>query len=101
MLRYRSCENTEYAYYMVSTAVKMYKALFSTTTVNQLIIGDFKDMVVSIPPLEEQQRIVSYIKDNTSWIENKIAMSKKQIDLLKEYKQSLITEVVTGKRKVC
>ena len=79
MLRYRSCENTEYAYYMVSTAVKMYKALFSTTTVNQLIIGDFKDMVVSIPPLEEQQRIVSYIKDNTSWIENKIAMSKKQI----------------------
>ena len=101
MLRYRSCENKEYAYYMVSTAVKMYKALFSTTTVNQLIIGDFKDMEVSVPPLEEQQRIVLYIKDNTSSLENRIATSIKQINLLKEYKQSLITEVVTGKRKVC
>jgi len=100
MLRYRSNENKEYAYYMVSTAVKMYKGLFSTTTVNQLVIGDFKDMMVSIPPLEEQKKIVSYIKDNTSWLEKRIDMSRKQIDLLKEYKQSLITEVVTGKRKV-
>ena len=101
MLRYRSCENKEYAYYMVSTAVKMYKGLFSTTTVNQLVIGDFKDMVVSVPPIEEQRKIVTYIKDNTSWIEKRIDMSRKQIDLLREYKQSLITEVVTGKRRVC
>lgn len=101
MLRYRSSENKEYAYYMVSTAVKMYKGLFSTTTVNQLVIGDFKDMVVSVPPIEEQLRIVAYIKEKTSWIENIIDTSRKQIDLLKEYKQSLITEVVTGKRKVC
>lgn len=101
MLRYRSCENKEYAYYMVSTAVKMYKGLFSTTTVNQLVISDFKDMVVSVPPIEEQRKIVTYIKENTSWIEKRIDMSRKQIDLLREYKQSLITEVVTGKRKVC
>ena len=51
--------------------------------------------------LDEQRRTVSYIINETSVYDKTIAKANRQIDLLKEYKQSLITEVVTGKRKVC
>lgn len=55
---------------------------------------------IPIPPISEQKQIVTYIEQQTSRIDSSIAKALRQIELLKEYKQSLITEVVTGKRKV-
>ena len=53
-----------------------------------------------IPPLSEQEQIVSYLDDITSQIDKTIDIEKKKIELLKEYRQSLISNVVTGKIKV-
>jgi type I restriction enzyme S subunit len=53
-----------------------------------------------IPPLPEQQQIVTYLDQRTKEIDDLIASEKKRIELLKEYRQSLISEVVTGKIKV-
>jgi type I restriction enzyme S subunit len=57
---------------------------------------------LSVPniPLSEQQQIVSYLDQKTKEIDDLIASEKKRIELLKEYRQSLISEVVTGKIKV-
>ncbi|MDA7762287.1 restriction endonuclease subunit S [Crocinitomicaceae bacterium] len=52
------------------------------------------------PPLNEQQQIVEYLDEQTGLIDNTISIEEKRIELLKEYCQSLISEVVTGKRKV-
>jgi type I restriction enzyme, S subunit len=52
------------------------------------------------PPLSEQQQIVEYLDEQTQLIDNTISIEEKRIELLKEYRQSLISEVVTGKRKV-
>ena len=52
------------------------------------------------PPLNEQQQIVDYLDEQTQLIDNTISIEEKRIELLKEYRQSLISEVVTGKRKV-
>jgi len=52
------------------------------------------------PPLNEQQQIVKYLDEQTQLIDKTISIEEKRIDLLKEYRQSLISEVVTGKRKV-
>ena len=52
------------------------------------------------PPLSEQQQIVEYLDEQTQKIDNTISIEEKRIELLKEYRQSLISEVVTGKRKV-
>ena len=52
------------------------------------------------PPLNEQQQIVEYLDEQTRLIDNTISIEEKRIGLLKEYRQSLISEVVTGKRKV-
>ena len=54
-----------------------------------------------IPPKEEQDFIVSYLKDKTDKIATQISSIEKQIENLNEYKQSLISDVVTGKVKVC
>lgn len=54
-----------------------------------------------VPPLREQEEIVEYIDRKIKPIDASIAKAKREIDLLKELKQSVITEAVTGKIKVC
>ena len=56
---------------------------------------------IVLPPLDEQRDIVAFLDKECAQYDTSIARANHQIDLLKEYKQSLITEVVTGKRKVC
>ena len=53
------------------------------------------------PPLSEQQAIAAYLDKRCGEIDRAIAKQQKRIELLQELKQSIITEVVTGKRKVC
>lgn len=55
---------------------------------------------VILPPLPEQEQIVSYLDHNTGEIDSTISTEKKKIELLKEYRQSLISSVITGKIKV-
>lgn len=55
---------------------------------------------IVLPPLKEQEEIVAFLDENCAKYDKAINKANHQIDLLKEYKQSLITEVVTGKRKV-
>ena len=53
-----------------------------------------------IPPLNEQNQIVEHLDSKTKEIDDLVQLEQKKIDLLKEYRQSLISEVVTGKIKV-
>jgi type I restriction enzyme, S subunit len=74
--------------------------LSGTTTIPDLNHGDFNSMRCLIPPLQEQQQIVEYLDEQTQLIDNTVSIEEKRIKLLKEYRQSLISEVVTGKLKV-
>lgn len=58
-------------------------------------------LIMPIPPLAEQQEIVNYIERETAKVDVAIDKAERQIALLQELRQSVITEVVTGKRKVC
>ena len=53
-----------------------------------------------IPPIEEQQAIVSYINDKTAKVVSLISELEAEIDYLKEYKQRLIADCVTGQVNV-
>lgn len=55
---------------------------------------------ILLPPLEEQNNIVQHVLSKTRKMEHDINLIQSEITLLREYKQSLISEVVTGKRKV-
>lgn len=60
-----------------------------------------KKLKVPVPPVSEQQAIVAHIEAETAKLDKLMSKANRQISLLQELKQSLITEVVTGKRKVC
>ena len=53
-----------------------------------------------IPPNNEQQAIVTYLEEKTAFIDKAIAVIEKEIELVSEYKTSLISSVVTGKVNV-
>ena len=55
---------------------------------------------VPVPPITEQHAIVSYITDRVSKIDSLIEKLNKEIECIKEYKQRLISDVVTGQIKV-
>lgn len=59
-----------------------------------------KNTYMYIPPLQEQQQIVDYLDKETTKIDKIINIESKRIVLLKEYRQSLISSVVTGKVRV-
>ncbi len=61
---------------------------------------DFRELPCLIPPLKEQKEIVKYLEIETQRIDKTISIEEKKVELLKEYKQSLISEVVTGKKRV-
>lgn len=54
-----------------------------------------------LPTKSEQHAIATYLDKKCASIDSSISKAQHQVALLQEYKQSLITEVVTGKRKVC
>ena len=55
-----------------------------------------KKIDVPLPPLDEQQAIVFYIEEKCQKIDTLITELQAEIDHLKEYKQRLIADVVTG-----
>lgn len=62
--------------------------------------SEFKRIHVPFPPLEEQQQIADFLDTKCSEIDAIIADKKRQLDILAEYKKSLIYEYVTGKKEV-
>ena len=72
----------------------------NATTIDVIYTGTLKDIYIPIPPISEQAAIASYLDHKCATIDTSISNAQHQIELLQEYKQSLITEVVTGKRKV-
>jgi type I restriction enzyme S subunit len=61
---------------------------------------EFLNMFLPLPSYPEQQQIVDCLDEQTQLIDKKITTEEKRIELLKEYRQSLVSEVVTGKKRV-
>ena len=87
---------------LYSDLLKDFNAYTSTgTTILHLYQNVFENMPLVVPSKKEQQEISDYLDKKTKSIDSSISKAQHQVDLLQEYKLSLITEVVTGKRKVC
>lgn len=56
-----------------------------------------KEILITIPPLIEQRKIIQYIDQETSNIDKLISKIQSSIDKLKEYRSALISAAVTGK----
>lgn len=61
---------------------------------------ELRCILLPVPPLEEQRRIVSFLSDRCNTIDSLISEKGALIADLESYKKALIFEIVTGKRKV-
>ena len=88
--------NTKYAYYyylnldFTKELLHLAKNLRHSLTEEQLGY-----VPVPLPPLPEQQAIADYLDDKCAQINNITATINEQIEVLKQYKKSVITEAVT------
>jgi type I restriction enzyme S subunit len=57
----------------------------------------FRRTPILLPPLDEQAGIARYLDQEASQIQTLVDKTKRALDLLKERRQALITQVVTGK----
>lgn len=96
------CDSPKYLYYILNSKVfSYYLGSFFTSTINQLTGSNFGNMkIVYVSDKLEQSKIVSYLDDKCSEIDTLIADKKRQLDILADYKKSLIYEYVTGKKEV-
>jgi type I restriction enzyme S subunit len=91
-------------YFYYQTVCEYFKKSFlveqtgsTTPTISQEKINGFP---ILIPSRQEQLQIVEHLDSKIIEIDDLVQLEQKKIDLLKEYRQSLISEVVTGKIKV-
>jgi type I restriction enzyme S subunit len=92
--------NNKFYYYWYLSSQEQLKLLGrggGQPNINKEMIKEFPSVKL---PLSEQEQIVSYLDHKTGEIDSTIDSEKKKIDLLKEYRQSLISSVITGKIKV-
>jgi type I restriction enzyme S subunit len=92
--------NKKYAYYMLSALTEYKKSDVHGSTMVHVTMESMNNSFITLPPFQEQCEIARYLDEKLkrlSEISNDIIS---EISLLREYKQSLISEVVTGKRKV-
>lgn len=62
--------------------------------------SEMKNIELPFPPLSEQEEIVAYLDEKTAKIDLLINKELQQIDHIKDLKQTLIADVVTGKVNV-
>jgi type I restriction enzyme S subunit len=101
MTIYRS-NYSRFMYWLLNSPIfESQSGLFLTSTINQLTVSTLQNMILPfVEDEEEQNQIVSFLDSKTKEIDDMISLEQRKIETLKEYRQSLISEVVTGKIKV-
>ena len=59
--------------------------------------GVIWNLWISLPPVSEQKRILSHIQETNKNIDQAITRTQREIELMREYRTRLISDVVTGK----
>lgn len=95
-------ETKEYLYYFLQSSLAQNQMTISLagTTIANLSLATVRNLKICLPSICEQQQIADYLDIKCSEIDALIADKKRQLDILADYKKSLIYEYVTGKKEV-
>lgn len=92
----------EYLLYSINSNVT--KEQFSERLVGigvpNLHLNVIENTNIIVYEISEQQKIVKYLNEKCSCIDDAILIKKKKLEMLADYKKSLIYEYVTGKKEV-
>ncbi len=101
-IRLKENENNKFVWYwLISSKIQeqMWVVAVQSAQPN-LSMENLGNFFIPYPSIKEQKEIVEYLDKNTKDIDDLVSMEQNKIELLKEYRQSLISEVITGKIKV-
>lgn len=90
--------NLRYFYYLAMCFD--YERYKTQTTLPSMTQSAYKNIGVPMPELVEQKHIVEYLDKKSHSIDQVVSLQKKLIELLRERKNIIINETVTGKVKV-
>ena len=86
------------SYFLNSEVFKNQSGLFLTATINQLTLDTLNNFLICFPTdAGEQAQIADFLDRKTGQIDELIPAEGRKVELLKEYRESLIFEAVTGK----
>lgn len=96
-IRTKECVN--FVYYALLENSFVERVILKSTGSNYPAItsNDFADLKIPLPPLQEQKQIANFLDEKCEKINSAIEKTKKQIELVKEYKNTLINEAVCGR----
>lgn len=108
--------STDVAYLRVDTSKLLAKFLYYCLAINYIMFNDLMangstnqthfdmpslfNMFLPLPNIKTQNRIIDYLDKKCLEIEDIITKKKRQLEILNQYKKSIIYEYVTGKKEV-
>ncbi|EOM9846302.1 restriction endonuclease subunit S [Campylobacter upsaliensis] len=88
-----------YLYWIFQTEMlkKSISSFIVSIGIGQISQDDIKNFKIPLPPLQEQKEIAEFLDKKCEKINSAIEKTKKQIELIKEYKNTLINEAICGR----
>ncbi|EAH7597568.1 restriction endonuclease subunit S [Campylobacter upsaliensis] len=88
-----------YLYWIFQTEMlkKSISSFIVSIGIGQISQDDIKNFKIPLPPLHEQKEIAEFLDSKVAQINSVIEKTKRQITLIKEYKNTLINEAVCGR----
>lgn len=86
---------SKYYYYTLSAFTEQFELYGAGTTFKEISANNFANFLLPFPQIEEQQRIAEFLDVKCREIDGLITLQEQMIAQLTDYKQSVITEIVT------
>lgn len=87
---------TDFARFALESAAGQLKYLTTGSTFDAVSKADVRNMTICLPPVTEQERITRYLVIETKNVDDAIHRANDEIQLIREYRDRLIADVVTG-----
>ncbi|ECH3566482.1 hypothetical protein FO122_02710 [Campylobacter upsaliensis] len=91
--------NAKFFLYLFFTYGKLgvFDSVVSRVSIAHLVLEKLVNVDMVVPPLQEQKQIANFLDEKCEKINSAIEKTKRQIELVKEYKNTLINEAVCGR----
>jgi type I restriction enzyme S subunit len=92
-------DNSRFLFYVLYAATKIgvFTANVNKSTIGHLTAEKLKKYCFVFPLWSEQKQIINYLDTETAKFDQAIAQAEKEIELIQEYRTTLISDAVTGK----
>ncbi|WP_047865484.1 restriction endonuclease subunit S [Rubrobacter aplysinae] len=92
--------DSQYGYYLLHVLKLEIQSLAKGTTFPEISTFELSNIQIPLPRIEEQQEIRAFILEESWSINQAIERTHREIDLIREYRTRLVSDVVTGKLDV-